>query len=187
MSRKKTLPPIHLACSDDDLRPHLQHVEVIDGIATATNGSIIARLNLSKYSTLPEEAIRQLNGKLIHRDVWEAIVDADLIEIDGDVLRYEEGGIKADFDIYTDLKFPDYNGIITSIQQSVFDKKTFVCFNPKFINIAHKIFPSENLICRFYETDDMMIFFPSGEAKWFLGIMPIKLTPEEATIDLSLT
>lgn len=184
---KKTLPPIHLACSDDELRPALQLVEIIDGIATATNAHIIARMNLAAYSKLDETTIQQLNGKLIHRDVWETLVDADIITVDGDNIHMDKGGIKATFDISTDLKFPDHESIINAVARSIFDKKSFVAFSPKFIAIAAKLFPSESLICRFYENNDMMVFFPSGDAKGFMGIMPMKITDEEATIDFSLT
>jgi hypothetical protein len=184
---KKTLPPIHLACTDDELRPGLQLVEVIDGIATATNGNIIARMNLGAYSKLEEETIKKLNGKLIHRDVWESIMDADILTVDGDSIHMDKGGIKATFDIATDLKFPDHHRIIQAVANSLFGDKTFVCFNPKHIAIAAKLFPSENLICRFYENHEMMVFFPSGDAKGFMGIMPMEITAEEATMDFSLT
>ncbi|WP_346236716.1 hypothetical protein ABDK00_014205 [Niabella insulamsoli] len=183
---KKNLPPIHLACSDDELRPALQHVEIIDGIATATNAHILAQMNLRTYSTLPDECIRAMNGKLIHRDVWAEIIDADLIEVNDDILHYEKGGIKADVNIHCDLKFPEYDAIVKSVANSIFDRKSFVCFNPKYIQIAAKLFPSENLICRFYETNEMMIFFPSGEAKGYMGIMPLELSEDEATLDFSL-
>lgn len=184
---KKTLPPIHLACSDDELRPALQLVEVIDGIATACNGNIIARMNLGAYSKLDDTIIQQLNGKLIHRDVWETLVDADIITVEGDNIHMDKGGIKAMFDISTDLKFPDHDKIVSAVAKSMFDKKSFVCFNPKFIAVAAKLFPSENLICRFYENNDMMVFFPSGDAKGFMGIMPMDISEEEATMDFSLT
>jgi hypothetical protein len=184
---KKMLPPIHLACSDDDLRPALQMVEIIDGIATATNSNIIARMNLAAYCKLDEESIMKLNGKLIHRDVWAELIDADIITVDGDNIHMDKGGIRATFDIRTDLKFPDHHSIIDAVSKSIFDEKSFVCFSPKFIAIAAKLFPSENLICRFYENNDMMVFFPSGDAKGFMGIMPMKITAEEATIDFSLT
>jgi hypothetical protein len=184
---KKILPPIHLACSDDKDRPALRMVEVVDGIATATDGYIIARMNLGEYSKLDEETIKLLNGKLIHRDVWETIVDADILTIENDSIHMDKGGIKATFDISTDLKFPDHHTIIQAVANSIFDNKSFVCFNPKFIAIAAKLFPSENLICRFYDNHEMMVFFPSGDAKGFMGIMPMTITEEEATIDFSLT
>lgn len=184
---KKTLPPLHLAASDDDLRPALNHIEIVDGIATATNAHIIAQLKLSEYSTLPDETIRALSGKLIHRDVWESIQDADLIEVNEDIVHYEKGGIKADFNISCDLKFPDHRTLIKAVSNSIFDKKSFVCFNPEWIKIASKIFPSESLICRFYENNEMMVFFPSGDAKGFIGIMPMKISEEEAVIDFTLS
>lgn len=184
---KKMLPAIHLACSDDELRPALQMVEVIDGIATATNSYIVARMNLAAYCKLDEESIKKLNGKLIHRDVWAELIDADMMTVDGDNIHMDKGGIKATFDIATDLKFPDHHSIIDAVAKSLFDNKSFVCFNPKYIAIASKLFPSENLICRFYENNDMMVFFPSGDAKGFMGIMPMTITEEEATIDFSLT
>jgi hypothetical protein len=184
---KKTLPPLHLATSDDELRPALMHIEIKKGIATATNAYLIAQLNLAEYSSLPEEVIKKLNGKLIHRDIWEAISDAELIEVEEDTLHYEKGGVKADYDISSSYKFPDHKSIIDAVANSVFDKKSFVCFAPKWIDIAKKIFPTENLIMRFYEKNDMMLLFPSGEAKGFVGIMAMKITEEEAVLDFSLS
>lgn len=187
MATKKMLPSIHLAAGDDELRPALQHIEISDGIATATNAHLIVRLNLSAYSNLDEETIKRLSGKMIHRDVWEAILDASVITVEDDILHVEQGGIKADYDITCDLKFPDYDAIIRSVANSIFDKKSFICFNPKLIAIAQKIFPSDNLIMRFYENHEMMLLFPSGDAKGFIGIMPLKITEEEAVVDFALS
>lgn len=183
----KTLPPIHLATADDELRPSLMHIEVKNGIATATNSFMIAQLNLAFYSKLDEETIKKLNGKLIHRDVWESIMTADIITVEDDTIHYIKGGIKADYDISCDFKFPDYKAIIDTIAGSIFDKKSMIVFNPKYIEIAKKIFPSENLVMRFYETHEMMLIFPSGEAKGFIGIIPIKISEEEAVVDFSLS
>lgn len=183
---KKALPNIHLASADDELRPALMHIEVLDGIATATNGHIIARMNLKEYSTLPDETVRKLSGKMIHRDVWEAIRDADLIEVDEDTIHYEKDGIKADYDISSTHRFPDYHAILEAVANSKFDKKSFVSFNPEHIVIAKKLFPAENLILRFYDNHEMMVIFPSGAAKGFIGIMPLKITEQEATMDFSL-
>jgi hypothetical protein len=109
------------------------------------------------------------------------------VEVEGDTLHYEKGGIRADFDISCSYKFPNHKAIIDAVANSVFDKKSFICFAPKWIDIAKKIFPSENLIMRFYQNNDMMLLFPSGDAKGFVGIMPMKITEEEAVIDFSLS
>jgi hypothetical protein len=184
---KKTLPPLHLACSDDELRPAMMHIEIKNGIATATNASLIAQLNLAEYSTLEDDTIKKLNGKMIHRDVWEEILDADVLTVEDDIIHYEKGGIKADYDIQCDYKFPDHKSIIDTIAGSIFAKKSFMAFNPKWIQIANKIFPSESLIVRFYESHEMLLIFPSGEAKGFVGVMPIQITEEEAVVDFTLS
>lgn len=182
---KKILPPIHLACASKDGSPALQHVEVLDGIATATNGHILARLNLSNHSMIPEITIKALSGKLIHRDVWETVIDADFIEVEGDVLHYSKGGAKGDLDITVTEKFPDYSPIIHAIANSAFGKKSFICLNPKFIAIAAKLFGSSTLVFRFYEADAMTLVFPSFEPNGFVGIMPMELDEEDAILDLS--
>lgn len=184
---KKTLPNIHLACAVDELRPALMHIEIMDGIATATNGNIIARMNLKEYSTLPDETVKALSGKLVHRDVWEAVRDADLIEVMDNTIHYEKDGIKADFNIENEYKFPDYTGILEAVANSNFSKKSFVSFNPEYVAVARKLFPAENLIMRFYENHEMMVIFPSGEAKGFIGVMPLQITDEEATMDFTLS
>ncbi len=183
---KKALPPLHLACGTDDTRPALMHIEILDGIASATNAHVLARLNLAQYSTLPEEAIKALSGKLIHKDIWKEISDAELIEVDGDIIHYEKGGIKADYDISASFQFPDYRPIIEAIANSKFAKQSFISFNPDFIQIAKKLFPGESLIMRFYDNHEMTVVFPSGDAKGFLGIMPLKITEKEATMDFTL-
>lgn len=184
---KKILPPIHLACSDDELRPALMYVEVKKGIATATNAHCIAQLNLSQHSDLDDVTIKKLNGKMIHKDIWSAISDASIISVDGDILHYERDEVRCDYDISCSYKFPDYKNIINAVANSIFDKKSFVAFNPKLIAIANKIFPSENLIIRFYANNEMMLIFPSGDTKGFVGVMPIKISEEEAVIDFSLS
>jgi hypothetical protein len=184
---KKILPPLHLACADDELRPALMHIEIKKGIATATNANLIAQLNLSQYSLLDDETIKKLNNKLIHRDVWEQIQDVDIISVEGDTLHCEKGGIKADYDISCVYKFPNHKAIIDTIAGSIFDKKSFIVFNPKYIEIAKKIFPSESLVMRFYENNEMMLLFPSGDAKGFVGIMPMKISEEEAVLDFTLS
>lgn len=184
---KKMLPPIHLATSDDELRPVLMHIEIKQGIATATNASLIARMNLAEYSNLTEECIKALNGKMIHRDVWESVLDADMIEVEGDTLHYSKGSVKAQYDITCYLKFPDHKSIIDKIANSRFDQRSFVSFRPDYVLIAKKLFPAENLIMRFYKDNDMMVLFPSGKAKGFVGIMTIKMEDENAVLDFSLS
>lgn len=188
MSKKKTLPNIHLACSDDELRPALACVEIKNGIATATDAHVLAQMNLNEYSLLLPEVIKKLDGKLIHRDIWAEIIDADLIDlIDDDTLNVKKGSIECNYRLINGLKYPNYSDIIRSVANSKFAQKSFVAFNPKLIALASKLFPSENLICRFYIDHDMMIFFLSGDAKGFVGVMPLIIDDSNAVLDFSLS
>lgn len=182
---KKILPPIHLACATKDGSSALQYVEILDGIATATNAHVLARLNMETHSLIPATTLKALSGKLIHRDVWETVLEADFIEVEGDTLHYSKGGAKGDLDITVSEKFPDYSGIIKAIANSAFGKKSFVCLDPKLIQIAAKLFPSKGLVFRFYEADAMTLVFPSFEPNGFVGIMPMQLDEEDAVLDLT--
>lgn len=190
---KKLLPPIHLLCSGDEFRPSTNYVEILDGIATATNGYLIGRLNLNEYGNVDENVIQKLSGKLIHKDVWEMIQDAEEImvseEMDNQILYYK-GGVEAKVSIRNpdnELKFPDYDSIIRKVANSKFDKKSFISFNPEWIVIAKKLFGKETLIIRFFEQEQMFLVFPGTEAKGFIGIMPMQLTEEDAVLDFSLS
>jgi hypothetical protein len=57
---KKLLPPLHLAASQDETAQATAYIQVIKGVATATNGSIIAQLNLYHYADVSEETIQTL-------------------------------------------------------------------------------------------------------------------------------
>lgn len=187
---KKILPPIHIACSDDELRPSLMHVEVLDGIATATNTHLIVRLNLAEYSNLDDVTIKRLSGRYIHRDIWQLLHDADMISLSkDDIITYIKGGLEAEIRIKTDveIKYPDYHPIISKIANSRFGNKSFIAFNPEWMTVAKKIFNSQTLIMRFYDQERMFTIFPGSDSKAFMGIMPMDIVETDAVIDFSLT
>lgn len=187
---KKFLPPIHIACSDDELRHSLMYVEVLDGIATATNGHLIVRLNLAEHSSLDEVTLKKLSGRFIHRDIWHLLYDAENIYFgdEEDVITYIKGGVEAQIRLKTDqeIKYPDYHSLINKVANTRFDKKSFIAFDPEWITIAKKIFGTHTLIMRFYEQESMFTIFPGGDAKAFIGIMPSMITEEDAVVDFSL-
>lgn len=184
----KLLPPIHLFCSDDELRPALCHVEILDGVATATNGNIIARINLNEYSGVDETTIQQLSGQYIHADVWKLIHDATSIEYNAETNKivYHKGAIQAEIEMKdpAEVQYPDYGKILNRIANAKFDKKAFIAFNPKWVELCRKLFTTETVVMRFYEQEAMFVLFPGSDAKAFVGIMPMDFTSEDAVIDL---
>jgi hypothetical protein len=187
---KSALPPLHLVCGTGDGDQSMQYIEIKKGIATAMNGHLTAQMNLNHYSSVDDEVIRKLNGKKIHRDIWESICDALLIDVTNDLLHYERGGVRADFDISCDFKFPDYTSTILTLANSEFESKTFISFKPEWITIAKKLFPDRDLIARFYQSNNQMILFPieKGTPKGFIAFEPNNVNDDEnTTIDFSLS
>lgn len=184
----KTLPPMHLLCSEDELRPNLCYVEILDGVATATNGMLIGKVNMAEYSKLDEVTIMRLSGKYIHRDVWKLIHDADeitAVEEDESKISYLKGGIEASIAIKdgSEIQFPNHHDLIKKIANAKYGHRSFIAFNPRWIEISRKLFGSENLIIRFYESEGLFVCFPGTDAKAFIGIMMQDFTAENATFD----
>lgn len=76
--------PLHLACSNDSLKPALNYVYFQEGYAWATNGHILVRQSLSKFHNFDETQIEILNGKQLHKDVYKLILRHNFIRV-----RYE--------------------------------------------------------------------------------------------------
>lgn len=79
---EQKLKPLHLACANDDLRPNMFLIEIKNGIASATNGSIVIKTELSQTSLLTPEEIEILNDKYIHKEVWKEIYKCEFLEFD---------------------------------------------------------------------------------------------------------
>lgn len=182
----KYLPPLHLAASEDELRPAMCHVQIKGGIATATNGHVLAQLNLAAFSSLDENIIQRLNGFYIHADTWKLIHDAEEIEFEDGVLTYHKGGIMAEIKLSDSIEFPDYSDIVNKVANSKFDTRSFLALNPKHFELCKKLFNAETVVVRFYQGHEMMVFFPGQDAKGYIGIMPVAIDQQDAVIDFSL-
>lgn len=171
----KYLPEIHLACSDDPLRPALNVVEIKNGVATATNGNFIVRIGLAKNSMLAEETIDQLNGKFIHRDVWKFLVKATEILIGDDKIRAFFGSFQADFYFSEVPDFPNYHTIINDTLARERKIVETIGFKGKFLNIICKIFSEDKLRFEIFDSSRSALIFPmsSDEEDKFALIMPI--------------
>ena len=71
INRGDKLPPMHLACSTDDLRPVMNCVYIKDGFATATDAFVLVKYDLRDL--LSDDVLADLDGKLIHRELWQVM------------------------------------------------------------------------------------------------------------------
>lgn len=181
---KKIIPPIHLACSDDDLRIAMQYIKIADGIAYATEGHMVVLVNLQHHSDLTEDVINALDGKYVHRDTWKKVMDATDISIVNDEIVYTYGLTKAKFEIASDINFPDVMTVVKPALKANNANKHTVSFQPKFTEILNKIFNSGQLNFLFKDNGPVLVY-PCVGAYQYAMLMPI-VTTEPYEFDFNI-
>lgn len=172
MSEK--LPSLHLACSNDSLRPALQYISIQDGIAYATDAHLIVVVNLKRHSPLADEVVDALDGKFIHAETWEKIHDADIITCEQNILIYQKGDVKARFEISEDIEFPEVHKVLTEAIQSPLSNTQRISFNPELIGVIAKIFGSKRAIkVQFRNEGRSIILFPNDVSKQYAVLVPL--------------
>lgn len=117
---------MHLACSTDDLRPAMQNIYFKDGFAYASNSQILVRNELTACSTIDEQQLQILDGKLLHYSHYKDILKYNVIEISEEGIEAIKNGQKAFFYFNTTENYVDAEKVInkalnqTSVQTSQF-------------------------------------------------------------------
>jgi len=124
---------LHVACSDDEIRPIMNCVHFVGGFAYASNGNIVVKQSLEYHSIL--DAIN-LDGKSIHRENYKNIMQFETAIANEDGVECSnKDGRKAFFE-YFDRKgelIPDFDKVISAYKAKGVD---FIGFNPEQMKIA---------------------------------------------------
>lgn len=105
---------LHLICSKDE-KSRYNCVWFKNGYAYATDGHIAIRQAL-KLHDFTEEGIKNLEGKAIHRRLFEELLRYDLIVPEKDHIRAIKKGCFAKFEYsICDYEFPDIEKMIKEI------------------------------------------------------------------------
>ena len=72
---------MHLACATDSIRVVMEHIYFQDGFAYASDAHVLVKNDLSVCSSISQEQIEILNGKLLHKDAYKEILKYDVIDI----------------------------------------------------------------------------------------------------------
>ena len=177
--QKPQFAPLHLACGDDELRPNLHLIKIASNIATATNGNIMVKIDLSMCTQLDEETLKTLHGKNIHKETWKEIHKADMVQFFEDQIDVHNKGIKKTFYYQAaDGVLWDDGSIIIPIKEAGEEAKRIVMYNPKYIGIIAKIFQEEQMIFSFSANNKGTIVFPSSESGMFAVLMPMESSHE---------
>ena len=173
---EQLLKPIHLACAEDEMRPNFSLIQIIGGIATATNGHILVRIDLRQQDALTPELLDILEGKYIHKEVWKEIYKCDKLELDDDGIYCHKKGIVKTFDYSTpNGEFFDHDSVVKDIKKSAEEAKKQMCLNPKLIGTLQKIFQSEQLTFSFSQGNKGILVYPHYDCGMFAVLMPMTI------------
>lgn len=109
---------MHLACSTSDYRTVMQNIYFKDGFAYASDSCILVKNELSACSTIEEQQLQLLDGKLLHYSHYKDILKYDVIEISEEGIEAKKNGQKAFFYFNTTEKFPDAEKVINDALSS---------------------------------------------------------------------
>lgn len=178
---KNILPPIHLAASNDTLRPVMQYIEVKKGIATATNAHILVRMNLNEESRLEKDDIDALNGKLIHKEQWKFIYDSDFIKVETDGIKCTKNGIEYKiFFTKEKMSYVNYDEVLKNVKKQPRAIEMF-SISSTLLSTISKIFGTTQIKIDCYGNNSALVCYDYSNRKTFALLMPIMC--EQQTMD----
>lgn len=174
---EQKLLPIHIACSDDENRPNLSLVKIKNGVACATDGTILVKIDLLKTSEkhITPDDIKILNGKCIHKEVWKEIHKCETLQFDDDGIYCFKNGIKKTFEYnLPDGSIWQDDEIVEDVIQAGEDSKRIMCYNPKLIDKINKIFQHSELCFSFTKGNKGTLVYPYHGCGMFAILMPME-------------
>lgn len=175
-STKNFKTDLSIACSNDELRPVLQHIIFEDGYVVCTDAHILVKQKLSLHNFNPDE-IEQMNGKAIHKDTFKEIFKYDMVIVQDGQFVCTKKNVVAKFELKVlEDKYPNYNAVFPENAKEVDE----IGFDIKIMTKISKISLSDfgSMRISFYGKERAMLLrgagLDSNEEKILL--MPVLLT-----------
>lgn len=167
---------LHLACSDDEIRPILNCVHFSGGWAFALNGNIAIRQSLEYHSVLQSE---MLENKSIHRDNYKNIMQFEVATANDDGIQCSNADGREAFFSYFDRKnepLPDLDKIFKGFKAKGVD---FIGFNPEQMKILMDAMysPGGYVRCNFAGIDGGIYIDVPGVDRQEAILMPVLIEP----------
>ncbi len=168
------LNPLHLACTKDEFRPSLRLISVKNNVATASNGSIIVKVDLTICSKLTPAMREHLNGRFIDMKVWEQMSKCDSLQLDDEYIIVNRDGINKMFEYSMPQGelFP-LDNVVETVKYAGEEKKRIMCYNPNSIGIIASVFGAGTLHFSFSKDKAGTVVFPEDQCGMFAIIMPV--------------
>lgn len=119
MKIKNFRTKLSLVCSSDDLRPVLQNIYFNDGYAVATDCHVIVKQSLKEHA-FTEDEIKIMNGKFIHKQVFNEIFRFDVVKVTEDGFNCIKKQVKVLISFSeVDGKYPISDKIFDNLKESL--------------------------------------------------------------------
>lgn len=129
------LPKLHLLASNDDLRPAMKNIHVDNGIATSTDGHVMARLDITECFMNPE----LLNGFQIPKEIWDQLCNAkqrtvEIFDSEKPVIVFDIEGHNVKYFIKESKEtYPDFYRVLDIFLRKDLKPVCRMSFNPSLI------------------------------------------------------
>jgi hypothetical protein len=182
MNEKKTkntfTTKLYECCSDDKLRPLMQCVHFINGMAYASDGMVSIRQTL-EYHTILEPDF--LEGKSLHKNNYKAIMSfEEAVATDEGIECFNENGQRAFFEYYTppeEMKVPNFEAMFDHIPGQ--NSLSFIGFEFEKVNRACKALfcPNKKFRMQFTGIDTYILIDVDEWEEQLALIMPVVPEP----------
>jgi hypothetical protein len=179
---------LHLACSKDDLRPAMSHIQLKNGFLYATNAHIAVKVHYSEVGM--QEIFSEEDEIYFHMDSWknfftkhhsEIIIDKERKVITGLDKKYQK--IYLDYTPAIDFgkiyRYPDVECVIYYNKKEECEPFNLMGINFSLGKLIQDALGLEMCAVRFLgDKKQMQIFDPAGEKNAFGILMPCFITNE---------
>lgn len=159
---------LNLLCPNDELRPVLNCIYFNECNAISTDGHALLVVPVKEISTLSDEDIDKLNGKLIDGSDYKDLLKFDTIRVETDgIVGIAKSGAETKY-LFRDYRYPDYKAVINGV--SVCDKTPTISFRGMHVANMCEIMGTPFIIIEPNGNGAIKVTFKDSDAKGL--IMP---------------
>lgn len=165
---EKFLKSLHLACVVDENRPNLALISIKNGIATASNGNLLVRMDLTRTTTFEKDMLEFMEGKNIHCETWKEIQSCDSLVFGEKQIDCLREGIKKTY-YYAEAtgELYDAEKVIIDVKKSGQAERGVVSMNAENLVKLKKIFDCDTLHFSFSKKNVGTVVYPSHDSGMF--------------------
>ena len=154
---------LNLLCPKDELRPVLACIYFNECNAIASDGYALLVVPVKEISTLSDEEIDKLNGKLIDGSDYKDLLKFDTIRVETDgIIGIAKTGAETKY-LFKDYQFPNYKAVMNGV--SLQDKTQTISFRGAHTGTMCEIMDTPFIIIEPNGNGAIKVTFKDSDAK----------------------